>query len=56
MDRILIVGLGSIGQRHMRNLARRHPDAEFTVLRHRAGSHPLIKELNATVETSLEVV
>ena len=56
MDRILIVGLGSIGQRHMRNLARRHPDAEFTVLRHRAGSHPLIKELNATVETSLDDV
>lgn len=33
--RILLVGLGSIGQRHLRLLRYRHPDADIRVLRHR---------------------
>lgn len=45
----LIVGLGSIGRRHMTNLAQRHPDACFTVLRHSAASDPLCDHLGATV-------
>lgn len=45
----LIVGLGSIGRRHMTNLAQRHPDARFTVLRHSTAPDPLCDQLNATV-------
>ncbi|MEY4591814.1 MAG: hypothetical protein RIR18_709 [Pseudomonadota bacterium] len=33
--RILIVGLGSIGQRHLRLVRAVHPDADIRVLRHR---------------------
>lgn len=33
-ERILIVGLGSIGQRHCRLIRARHPDADLRVLRH----------------------
>lgn len=33
----LVVGLGSIGKRHLRNLRELCPDADITVLRHRPG-------------------
>lgn len=33
-ERILIVGLGSIGQRHCRLIRARHPEADLRVLRH----------------------
>lgn len=45
----LIVGLGSIGRRHMRNLAALYPSARLTVLRHRNVPDPLCTELGATV-------
>ena len=45
----LIVGLGSIGRRHMTNLAARNPGARFTVLRHRAAPDPLCDRLGATI-------
>lgn len=45
----LIVGLGSIGRRHMGNLAERNPGARFTVLRHAAAPDPLCDRLGATV-------
>lgn len=34
MERALIVGVGSIGRRHLKNLRSIAPDAEITVLRH----------------------
>lgn len=45
----LIIGLGSIGRRHMTNLAQRNPDARFTVLRHSGAPDPLCEQLAATV-------
>lgn len=45
----LIVGLGSIGRRHMTNLAARNPGARFTVLRHAVASDPLCAQLGAVV-------
>lgn len=45
----LIVGLGSIGRRHMTNLAARHPGARFTVLRHQERPDPLCAQLAAQV-------
>lgn len=47
--RFLIIGLGSIGRRHMTNLAQRYPNAHFTVLRHSAAPDPLCDHLGATV-------
>lgn len=47
----LIVGLGSIGRRHMTNLAARHPGARFTVLRHANAPDPLAEKLGATIVT-----
>lgn len=38
IDRILIVGLGSIGQRHLRLARQLHPNADIRILRHQAGS------------------
>lgn len=54
MTRILIIGLGSIGRRHMRNLAVQYPGAEFTVLRHAPRPDPLTDELGARIVTRLE--
>lgn len=45
----LIVGLGSIGRRHMTNLATRNPGARFTVLRHAGAPDPLCDQLGAVV-------
>jgi len=39
VKRFVIIGLGSIGRRHMTNLAARFPGARFTVLRHAFASH-----------------
>lgn len=39
MKRFVIIGLGSIGRRHMTNLAARFPGAGFTVVRHAFASH-----------------
>lgn len=54
MKRFLIVGLGSIGRRHLTNLAAMHPDAHFTVLRHRGGEDELTSKLGARIVTSLD--
>lgn len=50
----LIVGLGSIGRRHMTNLAAANPGAKFTVLRHRDAGDPLCDRLGATIVTDRE--
>lgn len=54
MKRFVIIGLGSIGRRHMTNLAARFPGARFTVLRHAFASDPLCDALGARVVTRLE--
>lgn len=51
----LIVGLGSIGRRHMTNLAAAHPGARFTVLRHRDAPDPLCDRLGARIVTDRDV-
>jgi predicted dehydrogenase len=38
VEKVLIAGLGSIGQRHLRLVRERLPDAEIMVLRHRASN------------------
>lgn len=50
----LIVGLGSIGRRHMTNLAARNPGARFTVLRHAQAPDPLCDRLGAVVTTDAQ--
>ncbi|WP_366658529.1 Gfo/Idh/MocA family oxidoreductase [Fodinicurvata sp. EGI_FJ10296] len=47
----LIAGLGSIGRRHMTNLAAAHPGASFTVLRHQHATNPLCCQLGARIVT-----
>ena len=47
MRAILVIGLGSIGRRHLRNLAARFPNAELTVLRHLDQSDPEAEALGA---------
>lgn len=47
----LIVGLGSIGRRHLGNLAARWPDAGFTILRHSGAPDPLAEKLGARIVT-----
>lgn len=54
MKRFVIIGLGSIGRRHMTNLAARFPGAGFTVLRHAFVSDPLCEALGARIVTQLE--
>lgn len=54
MKHFLIIGLGSIGRRHMTNLAARFPGAAFTVLRHAYAPDPLCDQLGARVVTDLE--
>ena len=54
MKRILIIGLGSIGRRHTRNLAALYPGSAFVFLRHMAQSDALVDELGGRVETDLE--
>lgn len=45
----LVIGLGSIGRRHLRNLATRFPQATLSVLRHRAQPDPEAERLGATL-------
>ena len=40
-SKILVVGLGSIGSRHLRLLRQLHPAAEIAVLRHQVHSQPI---------------
>lgn len=56
MKHFAIVGLGSIGRRHMTNLAERFPKARFTVLRHVAAPDPLCDQLGARIVTRLDDV
>jgi predicted dehydrogenase len=55
MKRFLIIGLGSIGRRHMTNLASAFPGAAFTVLRRDDAPDALCAQLNARVVTDFEV-
>lgn len=54
MKRFVIIGLGSIGRRHMTNLAAQFPGAGFTVVRHAFASDPLCETLGARIVTRLE--
>ncbi len=54
VKRILIVGLGSIGRRHMTNLSVRFPTAAFTVLRQAAVRDDLCERFGARVVTDLD--
>lgn len=55
MSHFVVVGLGSIGRRHLRNLAAFDPDARLTVVRHRGGQDDeLCRELGATVVGHLD--
>ena len=38
VSKILIVGLGSIGKRHLKILRKMHPNADIRVLRHKSES------------------
>ncbi|MCK0122125.1 Gfo/Idh/MocA family oxidoreductase [Loktanella sp. F6476L] len=49
MNSILIIGLGSIGRRHLRNAATRFPNAKLTVLRHRQEPDLEAENLGATI-------
>lgn len=54
MKRILIIGLGSIGRRHARNLAALYPGSAFVFLRHTGQSDAFVRELGGRVERDLE--
>lgn len=56
MNHILLIGLGSIGRRHLTNLAAQFPAARFTVLRHAARPDPLCDRLKAQIITALDEV
>lgn len=56
MTHFVIVGLGSIGRRHARNLSAFAPDARITVVRHRGGEDDLCRELGARVVTTIDDV
>ena len=52
MQRVVIVGHGSIGKRHLRIIRETQPDAEIMVLRHRPTTD--IPELADHVSASLD--
>jgi predicted dehydrogenase len=54
MKRFLIIGLGSIGRRHTRNLATLYPTAAFTFLRRSETPDALISDLNGRTITALD--
>lgn len=56
MKRFLIIGLGSIGRRHTRNLAALYPGADFTFLRRRDVADDLIAGLGGRTITALDDV
>lgn len=53
MNSVLIIGLGSIGRRHLRNAATRFPNAKLTVLRHRQQPDPEAERLGAVIISDL---
>ncbi len=52
--RALIIGTGSIGQRHIRNIQKLVPDTRFVILRKDARRDDLSSSLNATVVGSIK--
>lgn len=52
--RILIAGLGSVGQRHARNIRALRPDAELFAFRRRRLSHVVTEQLNADASRNVE--
>lgn len=55
MKSALVIGLGSIGRRHLRNLAARFPGADLHVLRHRAAPDAEASALGATLHSDPDV-
>lgn len=51
----LVIGLGSIGRRHLRNIAARFPTADLHVLRHRAAPDAEASVLGATLHADPDV-
>ena len=49
--RVLIIGTGSIGQRHLRNIRALSPDAKFTFFRNPARQDRLVEEYQADLIT-----
>lgn len=52
--RALIIGTGSIGRRHIKNIQSMAPSTEFILLRRTAEPDAFTKELKARVETTLD--
>jgi predicted dehydrogenase len=55
VKQFLIIGLGSIGRRHMANLAAAFPGADFTVLRRDDAPDALCERLSARIVTDFAV-
>ena len=52
---ILIIGLGSIGQRHLRNLKLIQPKSNFYVIRNNKGkSTPLLNNFNQVLKGDIK--
>lgn len=54
IKRILIIGFGSIGRRHTKNLCTKYPDADFMFLRHQKNTDPLIEALGGKVTDNID--
>ena len=50
----LFLGLGGVGQRHMRNLRAIEPNAEFAAVRHRGRRFEITPELEADETVDIE--
>lgn len=55
MKSALVIGLGSIGRRHLRNLAARFPEAQLHVLRHRAAPDEEATALGAILHSDPDI-
>jgi predicted dehydrogenase len=56
MAHFVVIGLGSIGRRHVTNLAALQPDARFTIVRHRGESDEFCERFGARVVGDLSEV
>jgi len=58
LKKVLVVGLGSIGKRHVRNIRKLFPDVEIIVFRHKKCNkkNELIAEIDSCVTTISEAI
>ena len=52
--KILFIGLGGIGQRHLRNIKSLYPESEFIAFRSRGSQKIISTDLKVTSEDGLE--